>query len=220
MNPEVLKTNYNIKITHIDGATLMKILIGSNNAHKAKEIQDMLPDYEVLRPKDIGLDLEPEENGKTFAENALIKAKAFAEASGLLTMADDSGLEVACLNGEPGIYSARYCPKPGADDADRRHYLLDNIRKCGAERPWKARFCCAMAIVPPNGEVRQVFGTCEGVIIPEERGSNGFGYDPIFFKPEFNMTLAEMTEEQKNSISHRGNALKQALPILKELASL
>ncbi len=198
----------------------MKILIGSNNAHKAKEIQDMLPDYEVLRPKDIGLDLEPEENGKTFAENALIKAKAFAEASGLLTMADDSGLEVACLNGEPGIYSARYCPKPGADDADRRHYLLDNIRKCGAERPWKARFCCAMAIVPPNGEVRQVFGTCEGVIIPEERGSNGFGYDPIFFKPEFNMTLAEMTEEQKNSISHRGNALKQALPILKELASL
>ena len=220
MNPEVLKNNYNIKITHIDGATLMKILIGSNNAHKAKEIQDMLPDYEVLRPKDIGLDLEPEENGKTFAENALIKAKAFAEASGLLTMADDSGLEVACLNGEPGIYSARYCPKPGADDADRRHYLLDNIRKCGAERPWKARFCCAMAIVPPNGEVRQVFGTCEGVIIPEERGSNGFGYDPIFFKPEFNMTLAEMTEEQKNSISHRGNALKQALPILKELASL
>jgi XTP/dITP diphosphohydrolase len=220
MNPEVLKTNYNIKITHIDGATLMKILIGSNNAHKAKEIQDMLPDYEVLRPKDIGLDLEPEENGKTFAENALIKAKAFAEASGLLTMADDSGLEVACLNGEPGIYSARYCPKPGADDADRRHYLLENIRKCGAERPWKARFCCAMAIVPPNGEVRQVFGTCEGVIIPEERGSNGFGYDPIFFKPEFNMTLAEMTEEQKNSISHRGNALKQALPILKELASL
>ncbi len=198
----------------------MKILIGSNNAHKAKEIQDMLPDYEVLRPKDIGLDLEPEENGKTFAENALIKAKAFAEASGLLTMADDSGLEVACLNGEPGIYSARYCPKPGADDADRRHYLLENIRKCGAERPWKARFCCAMAIVPPNGEVRQVFGTCEGVIIPEERGSNGFGYDPIFFKPEFNMTLAEMTEEQKNSISHRGNALKQALPILKELASL
>ncbi len=198
----------------------MKILIGSNNAHKAKEIQDMLPDYEVLRPKDIGLDLEPEENGKTFAENALIKAKAFAEASGLLTMADDSGLEVACLNGEPGIYSARYCPKPGADDADRRHYLLDNIRKCGAERPWKARFCCAMAIVPPNGEVRQVFGTCEGVIIPEERGSNGFGYDPIFFKPEFDMTLAEMTEEQKNSISHRGNALKQALPILKELASL
>ena len=220
MNPEVLKTNYNIKITHIDGATLMKILIGSNNAHKAKEIQDMLPDYEVLRPKDIGLDLEPEENGKTFAENALIKAKAFADASGLLTMADDSGLEVACLNGEPGIYSARYCPKPGADDADRRHYLLDNIRKCGAERPWKARFCCAMAIVPPNGEVRQVFGTCEGVIIPEERGSNGFGYDPIFFKPEFGMTLAEMTEEQKNSISHRGNALKQALPILKELASL
>ncbi len=198
----------------------MKILIGSNNAHKAKEIQDMLPDYEVLRPKDIGLDLEPEENGKTFAENALIKAKAFAEASGLLTMADDSGLEVECLNGEPGIYSARYCPKPGADDADRRHYLLENIRKCGAERPWKARFCCAMAIVPPNGEARQVFGTCEGCIIPEERGSNGFGYDPIFYKPEFDMTLAEMTEEQKNSISHRGNALKQALPILKELASL
>ncbi len=198
----------------------MKILIGSNNAHKVKEIQDMLPEYEVLRPKDIGLNLDPEENGTTFAENALIKAKTFAEASELLTMADDSGLEVECLNGEPGIYSARYCPKPGADDADRRHYLLENIQKCGAPRPWKARFCCAMAIVSPSGAVRQVFGTCEGCIIPEERGSNGFGYDPIFCKPEFGMTLAEMSEEQKNAVSHRGNALKQALPILKEISSL
>lgn len=198
----------------------MKILIGSNNAHKAKEIQDMLPDYEVLRPKDIGLNLDPEENGTTFAENALIKAKTFADASGLLTMADDSGLEVECLNGEPGIYSARYCPKPGADDADRRQYLLENIRKCGAPRPWNARFCCAMAIVSPAGEVRQVFGTCGGCIIPEERGTNGFGYDPIFYKPELGMTLAEMSEEQKNAVSHRGNALKQALPILKEISSL
>lgn len=198
----------------------MKILIGSNNAHKAKEIQDMLPDYEVLRPKDIGLNLDPEENGTTFAENALIKAKTFADASGLLTMADDSGLEVECLNGEPGIYSARYCPKPGADDADRRQYLLENIRKCGAPRPWNARFCCAMAIVSPAGEVRQVFGTCSGCIIPEERGTNGFGYDPIFYKPELGMTLAEMSEEQKNAVSHRGNALKQALPILKEISSL
>ena len=102
----------------------MRILLGTNNAHKAQEIRDMLPDFEIVRPKDIGLELDVDENGTTFEENALIKAKAFAEASGIVTLADDSGLEVDCLNGEPGIYSARYCPKPGADDKDRRDYLL------------------------------------------------------------------------------------------------
>ena len=195
--------------------SLMKILIGTNNAHKAQEIRDMLPEHEIVRPKDIGLELDVDENGTTFEENALIKARAFAEASGMVTLADDSGLEVECLNGEPGIYSARYCPKPGADDADRRQYLLENISKCGAERPWKARFRCEIAVVYPEmNKTLRASGTCEGEIIPEERGSNGFGYDPIFYKPELSKTLAELTEEEKNAISHRGNAVKKVRPFL------
>lgn len=194
----------------------MKILLGTNNAHKAQEIRDMLPDFEILRPKDIGLDLDVDENGSTFEENALIKAKAFAEASGMITLADDSGLEVDCLNGEPGIYSARYCPKPGADDKDRRDWLLKNIRERGAERPWKARFVCEIAVVFPEGnKTLKARGTCEGEIIPEERGSGGFGYDPIFYMPDKGMTLSEMTEEEKNAVSHRGNAVKKAAPLLR-----
>jgi len=194
----------------------MKILLGTNNAHKAQEIRDMLPDFEILRPKDIGLDLDVDENGSTFEENALIKAKAFAEASGMITLADDSGLEVDCLNGEPGIYSARYCPKPGADDKDRRDWLLKNIRERGAEQPWKARFVCEIAVVFPEGnKTLKARGTCEGEIIPEERGSGGFGYDPIFYMPDKGMTLSEMTEEEKNAVSHRGNAVKKAAPLLR-----
>lgn len=198
--------------------SLMKILIGTNNAHKAQEIRDMLPEHEIVRPKDIGLDIEVDENGTTFEENAKIKAKAFAEASGMVTLADDSGLEVDCLNGEPGIFSARYCPKPGADDADRRKYLLENIRKSGAERPWKARFVCEIAVVFP-GENRTIMsrGLCEGEIIPEERGTSGFGYDPVFYKPELGVTLAELTEEGKNALSHRGNAIRKLAPLLREL---
>jgi XTP/dITP diphosphohydrolase len=199
----------------------MKILIGTNNAHKAQEIQDMLPEFEIVRPKDIGLELDVEENGTTFEENAMIKAKAFAEASGMVTLADDSGLEVDCVNGEPGIYSARYCPKPGADDADRRHYLLENILKTGAPRPWTARFRCEIAVVfPGENKSLTASGTCEGEIIPEERGSNGFGYDPMFYKPDRGMTLAEMTEAEKNAISHRGNAIMKAAPILRIYAGI
>ncbi len=197
----------------------MKILIGTNNAHKAQEIRNMLPDFEIVRPKDIGLDLDVEENGSSFEENALIKAKAFAEASGMVTLADDSGLEVDCLNGEPGIFSARYCPKPGADDKDRRDYLLENIRKCGAQRPWKARFVCEIAIVfPGQNKTLLSTGYCEGEIIPEERGNGGFGYDPIFYMPDRGMTLSEMTGEQKNAVSHRGNAIKKAAPALRSAA--
>ena len=194
----------------------MKILLGTNNAHKAQEIRDMLPDHEIVRPMDIGLELDVEENGKTFEENAKIKALAFAEASGMVTLADDSGLEVKCLRGEPGIYSARYCPKPGATDADRRKYLLENIQKKGAKQPWKARFRCEICVVFPGENLKTLMssGICEGEIIPEERGSNGFGYDPIFFKPELGKTLAELTEEEKNAISHRGNAIKKLKPFL------
>lgn len=193
----------------------MKILIGSNNAHKAQEIRDLLPEFEIVCPKDIGLELDVEENGKTFEDNAMIKARAFAEASGMLTLADDSGLEVDCLNGKPGIYSARYSPKPGADDRDRRLYLLENIRKAGTARPWTARFRCVIAVVFPGGNMRlSASGTCEGEIIPEERGSGGFGYDPVFYMPDKGMTLSEMSEEEKNAVSHRGNAIRKAAPML------
>ena len=193
----------------------MEILIGTNNAHKAQEIRELLPDFDIICPKDIGLELDVEENGRTFDANAMIKARAFSEATGMMTLADDSGLEVDCLNGKPGIYSARYSPKPGADDKDRRDYLLENIRKCGKPQPWTARFRCAIAVVFPGGNMRLTSdGTCEGVIIPEERGSGGFGYDPIFFMPDKGKTLSEMTEDEKNAVSHRGNAIRKIAPLL------
>ena len=111
--------------------------------------------------------------------------------------------------------AARYCPKPGADDKDRRDCLLENIRKCGAPRPWKARFVCEIAIVfPEENNTLKAAGYCEGEIIPEERGSNGFGYDPVFYRPDLGKMLAELTEDEKNAISHRGNAIKKAKPFL------
>ena len=168
----------------------------------------MLPEHEIFTPKEIGLEIDPDETGTTFEENALLKARSFAAHTDMTVLADDSGLQVEALNGEPGIYSARYCPKPGATDADRRALLIENLRKSGAERPWKAQFYCAVAIIRPDGSEQLVHGVCKGEIIPEERGNGGFGYDPIFFVPEFGKTLAELTGDEKNAISHRGNAIK------------
>ena len=196
---------------------MKKIVIATKNAGKVREMKDAfahLP-VEVVALSDFGQLPNAIEDGETFAENAAIKAKFYMEKTGCACLADDSGLEVDCLNGEPGIYSARYCPKPGADDADRRHYLLENIQKCGAERPWTARFRCEIAIVfPGENRTLRASGACEGEIIPEERGSNGFGYDPVFYKPELGRTLAELSEAEKNAISHRGNAIKKAKPFL------
>lgn len=195
----------------------MRILIGTNNAHKVQEIRELLSDYQIVTPAEAGIDIDVEENGSTFEENATIKAKAFANVSHLLTLADDSGLQVDCLNGAPGIYSARYSPKPHATDADRRQVLLKNLHDGNFSKPWKARFYCAIAIVKPDGEVEMAHGTCEGEIIEEERGTGGFGYDPIFFVPNKGMTLSEMSEKEKNAISHRGNAIKNARKILKAI---
>lgn len=191
-----------------------KVLIGTNNAHKVSEIRKILSDYEFLTPNELGIALEIDETGDTFAKNAILKARAFCSASGLVTIADDSGLAVDALNGEPGVHSHRYCPLPGADDADRRAWLIRNRQ--GAPRPWTARFQSAAAVCfPDSDEVQVVFGSVEGEVIPEERGTGGFGYDSIFYLPDRGLTMAELSGEQKNEISHRGRAMEKIRPILR-----
>jgi len=194
-----------------------KLLIATNNKGKVKELQGLLKGtgLELITPKDINLNLEVEEDGTTYAENAIKKASAFAHASGLVSLADDSGLEVDALDGAPGLYSARYHPKPGANDADRRAYMLENLK--GKLRPWKARFHATIAIAIPEKDVQVVEGNCLGEIIPNERGTGGFGYDPIFLLPELNKTMAELEMEEKNRLSHRAKAVINAIPVLKEI---
>jgi XTP/dITP diphosphohydrolase len=197
-----------------------KLLIATNNPGKVRELQDLLKatGLELVTPSDINLFLEVEEDGITYSENAIKKAVAFAASSGLTSLADDSGLEVDVLDGAPGLYSARYSPKPGADDADRRAYLLQNLK--GKPRPWKAHFHATIAIAQPAGEVDLTEGNCYGEIIPEERGSGGFGYDPIFLLPELGLTTAELDMQQKNRISHRALAVRSAIPVLRKIFSV
>jgi XTP/dITP diphosphohydrolase len=198
---------------------MLNILIASSNPGKLREIQAVLSQesFHLLLPAHVGLALEVVESGATYAENAQIKALAYARASGMLSLADDSGLELAALDGAPGIYSARYHPLPGATDAQRRQYLLANLQSFS--QPWHACFHCSVAIATPAGEVYSAQGECSGFIIPEERGTGGFGYDPIFFLPELGLTMAELPEAYKNQISHRARALQAALPILRQLAN-
>ncbi len=196
---------------------MSKLLIATNNKGKVIELQGLLKDtaIELVTPADINLSLEVEEDGKDYAENASKKALAFATASGLISLADDSGLEVDALGGAPGLYSARYSPKSGANDADRRAFLLQNL--IGKPRPWKAHFHATIAIAKPSGELEIVEGNCFGEIIPEERGTGGFGYDPIFFLPELNQTMAELGMDDKNRLSHRALAVMNAIPVLEKL---
>jgi XTP/dITP diphosphohydrolase len=194
-----------------------KLLIATNNKGKVKELQDLLKDtgLELVTPADINLNLEVEEDGTTYAENASKKAIAFAHASGLVSLADDSGLEVDALDGAPGLHSARYHPKPGANDADRRAYMLQNLQ--GKPRPWKAHFHATIAVAIPDKDVQIVEGNCYGEIIPEERGTGGFGYDPIFLLPQLNKTMAELEMEEKNRLSHRAKAVMNAIPVLMKI---
>ena len=209
------------------------LLIATNNKGKVKELQDLLQDMdiELVTPSQINLELDVAEDGKTYAENATKKAIAFAEASHLVSLADDSGLEVDALNDAPGLYSARYSPKPGATDKDRRIYLLQNLQD--RPRPWTARFHATIAIAIPEklwsstgllSEMQEqataihiVEGFCEGEIIPEERGTGGFGYDPIFLLQDLGKTMAELSIEEKNRLSHRAKAVMKAKPKLREL---
>lgn len=194
-----------------------KLLIATNNNGKVIELQDLLKGsgIEFITPAQLNLELDVEEDGTTYAENASKKAIAFAKASGLISLADDSGLEVEALDGAPGLYSARYSPKPGAKDADRRAFLLENLKD--KPRPWRAHFHATIAIATPAGEVQLAEGNCYGEIIPEERGTGGFGYDPIFFMPELGKTMAELDMDEKNRLSHRARGVTNAMPILKTL---
>lgn len=194
-----------------------KLLIATENQGKIHELQELLGGMglELVMPRQLGLNLNVIEDGQTYEENAAKKARAFAAASGLISLADDSGLEVQALNGAPGLYSARYSPKPGATDADRRAYLLENLRE--QPRPWLAHFHATVAIATPDGELRFAEGNCYGEIIPEERGAGGFGYDPIFFIPNLGLTMAELGMEEKNRLSHRALAVQNAIPIMREI---
>ena len=231
-----------------------KLLIATNNPGKIKEFHELLDhlDIELVTPSQIGLDLDVLEDGHTYAENATRKAVAFAQASNLISLADDSGLEVDALDGAPGLYSARYGSLPlnsqnlgGAgggrlSDAERRKYLLSKLQD--KPHPWTARFQATIAIaIPPShgtlskakgllpneetlrspkdGSLRvtSVEGICPGEIIPEERGTGGFGYDPIFLLPELGKTMAELSMEEKNRLSHRARAVMNAKGILKAL---
>ncbi|HWS23035.1 MAG TPA: RdgB/HAM1 family non-canonical purine NTP pyrophosphatase [Anaerolineales bacterium] len=190
---------------------MKKVLIATTNPGKIREFQDLLTnrDLELITPRDLKIEIEVVEDGSTYAQNAARKALAYAAESGLITLADDSGLEVEVLDGAPGIHSARFSSLPGATDADRRAALLQALE--GKPAPWKARFHATIAIAFPDGRLVFAEGECDGEIIAMERGSNGFGYDPIFFIPEMNKTMAELSREEKNQISHRARAAKSAM---------
>lgn len=193
----------------------MKLVLASKNPHKLLEMQTILGQLglEVVLERDVGVDVDVEETGTTFEENALLKARAVMEASGMAAIADDSGLMVDALNGEPGVYSARY----GGLDTDRARtaLLLHNLEGVPEERR-TARFVSAIACVLPDGRVVTARGVCEGRILFETRGSNGFGYDPVFYVPQLGKTFAEAGGSEKNAVSHRGNALKEFLHAWKE----
>ena len=189
---------------------MKELILASNNAHKVEEIKSILDDYKILTLKDIGYYEDIIEDGTTFEENALIKARIIAEYSGKVAIADDSGLSVALLDGRPGVYSARY----SAEQTDEK-----NIEKVLAElngEKSEAKFVSVIALVRPDGSEVTFRGECHGEIIFEKRGNNGFGYDPIFYVPSLEKTFAELTPEQKNSISHRKESLEKFSKYLKE----
>jgi len=184
----------------------MRLLIATNNVGKVREYAELLAGsgFDLCRLADVGLDNEVEETGETFTENACLKARAYGQSSGLLTLADDSGLEVDALAGAPGVYSARYAG-PGANDADRIRKLLAVLDGV----PWekrKADFRCVIALAWPDGRLEIFEGRCDGVIAFEPKGTNGFGFDPVFYMPEHHCTMAELPMDVKNRISHRGRA--------------
>lgn len=193
----------------------MSILVATYNPGKKREYRDLLSPLgeEIRFPDDLDLHLDVREDGDTYAENAVKKARRHAFASGLLTIADDSGLEVDALDGAPGIHSARYAE---GSDADRVRALLDDLHGVSGEAR-TARFRCVLTVVTQTGETHQVEGVCEGVIALEPRGAHGFGYDPIFYLPDHASTMAELSRDNKNRISHRARAVSAALPILERL---
>ena len=194
-----------------------KLLLATKNAGKVAEFRQLLDGcgWELITPADAGIAIEVEETGQTYLENATMKAVAFAKASGLTSLADDSGLEVDALDGRPGVLSARYAG-PDLTDAERAATLLEELaRVVGANRT--ARFRCVIAIAETDGAVQVVEGTMEGRIAREPRGENGFGYDPIFELPGRGLTAAELPASEKHAVSHRGAAAREARKILENM---
>ncbi len=195
--------------------TKLKIFLATSNPGKIREFESLLQNFEVITPLKTGLKVNITEPGETYEENARFKAITGANLSQLITLADDSGLEVDALGGRPGSLSARFAG-PKANDAANIAYLLSLLKNI----PWEkrtARFVCIIAIAFPDGKVELFYGDCFGFITFEPRGTNGFGYDPIFYLPQLGKTLAELPLEIKNQISHRGKAAQKALKFLEEL---
>ena len=198
---------------------MIKLLLATNNQGKLAELRSLLNglDLELVTPADLGLNLQIEETGESYRENAILKAAGFAKASNLWSLADDTGLEVEALDGAPGLYSARYAPQPDPTDRDRRLVLLRNLEE--KPRPWKAVFRCVVALCGPDGSIITQEGTCPGEIIPDERGEGGFGYDSIFLLEVLQLTMAELSLVDKNNLSHRSRAVWKIMPALDELSS-
>jgi XTP/dITP diphosphohydrolase len=196
---------------------MKRLLVATTNPGKVGEFRNLLAGskWELVTPGQLGLDLDVEETGSSYTENAVLKAVAYAKASGIVSLADDSGLEVDALGGEPGIYSARY-GGPGLNDSDRVDLLLRNLTHV-PDAARTARFQAAIAVAVPDGRVLTGTGTVEGRIIHERRGSNGFGYDPVFLLPERGVTTAELEPAVKDSLSHRSRALENVRKSLDEL---
>jgi XTP/dITP diphosphohydrolase len=195
-----------------------RLLVATNNPGKLEEYQHLLRDLplEITSLRQEAIDYEPEETGVTFEENAVLKANAFAERSGLLTLADDSGLEIDRLGGAPGVHSARYGGTRRGEDVRRYELVLRQLE--GVPQPERTgRFRCVVALATPEGQVTMAEGAIEGVIAFEPQGEQGFGYDPIFFIPEFDCTMAQLPPETKNRISHRARAVRAAVPIIRRL---
>lgn len=191
----------------------MKLAIATNNQHKLQEIRAILGDSfeELLSLKDLGIDVDVEETGKTLEENALIKARAILSLSGIATLADDTGLMVDALRGAPGVYSARYAGEEH-DDAKNRALLLKNL---DGVKDRSAHFATVIALCYPDGKTLTATGRVNGEILLSERGTEGFGYDSLFFSTELGKTFAEATQAEKNSVSHRGRALRAMLELVK-----
>jgi len=198
---------------------MTKLLLSTGNAGKVNELRELLAaagaEAEVLSLKDFPAFVAPEEDGDTFHENALIKARAAAKFTGLIALADDSGLCVDALSGAPGVYSARFSGE-GATDEKNNALLLEKLRNTPTEAR-TAYFMSAVAMVTPDGKETVTQGKAQGIILTEQKGTGGFGYDPLFYVPELGKTFAELTMEEKNRISHRGNAFRAMLPHILEV---
>ncbi len=195
-----------------------KLLVATHNQGKVREFAEMLADMQIefLSLDDAGITMDVEETGSTFRENALLKANTYAQKTGLLTLADDSGLEVDALDGAPGIYTARY-GGAGLTHKERYLYLLKNLTAVSPENR-SARFRCVIVLTAPNGVLLgESEGICEGMIAQEPVGDGGFGYDPVFYLPERQRTMAQLSSSIKHQISHRGQAIKQIEPLLREI---